>query len=402
MKRIAYFTGWYPGISNTFIRREIEALERLGVDVTRYSMRSPPEEVVDPSDVAERAKTSYMVESGLAKLLLCFATTMLRQPLATSKILLLAAKVGWHSDRGLALHFFYVVEAAMLARWCRRDAIEHLHVHFGTAPAAIAMFAKLLSDVPYSFTAHGSEEFLKASLLSLDLKLQNAVFAVCVSSYGRSQLMLSTPPDQWRKVALVHCGVDSSFLEAPAAKPPLSPRFVCVGRLCKEKAQLVLVAAAKRLRKAGISCEIVFVGDGDMRAQVEIAIRDADLQDQITITGSVSGDRVKAHIMEARALILPSFAENMPVSIMEAMALGRPVISTYVGGIAELVQPGVTGWLVPASDEVALAEAMREALAMSIERLSDMGKTARAHVLEHHDVVKEAKKLIGLFEGEAH
>jgi colanic acid/amylovoran biosynthesis glycosyltransferase len=398
MTRIAYFTSHYPAISHTFIRREIQALETLGFTVMRYASRNPPQELLDPEDMAEQRKTAYIINGSIVKLLACFLFTLLKQPISTLKIIGIAAKIGWHSDRGILRHFIYAVEATTLAYWCRRDGVKHLHAHFGTTPAAIAMLAHQLSRIPYSFTAHGPEEFDKASLLSLDKKLRQAAFAVCVSSFGRSQLMLHSRFDQWQKIALVRCGVDSRFLDAAIVSPPSSRRFVCVGRLSESKAQVVLVRAVSRLRQAGVLCEIVLVGDGRMRAQVEEAIRLAELEDQISITGWASGERVKAEIMAARALVLPSFSENLPVVIMEAMALGRPVISTYVAGIPELIQPGISGWLVPASDEVALAEAMQEALNAPVDRLAAMGEAARARVLENHDALKEAKKLKNLFE----
>jgi glycosyltransferase involved in cell wall biosynthesis len=206
-------------------------------------------------------------------------------------------------------------------------------------------------------------------------------------------------PEQWEKIALVRCGLDSTFLEAAPLPLPNVPRFVCVGRLGEHKAQLILIEAVDRLREMGIHCDVVLVGDGPMRSQIETAIRRAGLEDQITITGWVTGERVKAEISAARALILPSFSENMPVVIMEAMALGRPVISTYVAGIPELVEPAKTGWLVPAGDEVALAEAMHEALIAPVEQLAAMGTSGRARVIDRHDVVTEAAKLKSLFEG---
>ena len=135
-----------------------------------------------------------------------------------------------------------------------------------------------------------------------------------------------------------------------------------------------------------------------MRPQVEAAIRRAGLERQITITGWVPSARVKAEILAARALILPSFSENMPVVIMEAMALGRPVISTYIAGIPELVLPGKTGWLVSSSDDVALAHAMSEALRASTEQLAIMGAAGHAIIVDHFDVLKEAIKLKSLFE----
>ena len=205
-------------------------------------------------------------------------------------------------------------------------------------------------------------------------------------------------PGEWHKIEVVHCGIDSSFLEAPVQAPPPAPRFVCVARISSAKAQLILVRAVRLLQQTGTNCEVVLVGDGPMRSLVEEAVRNAQLERQITFIGWASGERVKSEILSARALVLPSFSENMPVVIMEAMALGRPVISTYIAGIPELIRPGVTGWLVPASDESALAEAMREALAVSGAELERMGAAGRLHVAAFHDNIKEATKIKTLFE----
>jgi colanic acid/amylovoran biosynthesis glycosyltransferase len=394
--RIAYFTNQYPAVSHTFIRREIHALEAHGVIIRRYAVRSAPHSLVDPIDVAEEELTRYIIKIGIRELIWCLITAA-RQPLSLLRTIGLAARLGWRSDRGVVRHLAYVLEAAVLANWCRLDRVQHIHAHFGTNPAAVAMFTSALSGTPYSFTVHGSEEFEKAPLLYLDEKLRRSAFAICVSSFGRSQLMRWSHPDLWNKIEVVHCGVDSTFLSAPIDPPPAVARFTCIGRLGEHKAQLFLVAAAKRLRDVGVTCQIVFVGDGPMRKLVEVAIRDAGLENHITITGWVSGDRVKAELIAARAMILPSFSENMPVVIMEAMALGRPVISTYIAGIPELVLPGKTGWLVPASDDVMLAEAMQEALNASQAQLETMGIRARELVINRHDVGKEADKLRMLF-----
>jgi len=396
--RIGYFTNQYPAVSHTFIRREMRALETLGVTIVRYALWTAPETLVDTEDKIEQQQTRYVLKAGVGEFVRCALAAIALQMPSTIRVTLLAAKIGWCSDRGILRHLAYVAEAIVLAHWCRRDRVEHIHAHFGTNSAAIAMLASQLSGISYSFTAHGSEEFEKAPLLSLDVKLRYAAFAIAVSSFGRSQLMRWSPPDQWAKVAVVHTGLDKRFFEVALSQPSSGPRLVCVGRLDEHKAQLVLIAAVRRLRDAGLNFEINLVGDGPFRLKVDEAIRKHDLTDQFSITGWVSGERVQAEIIAARALILPSFSENMPVVIMEALALGRPVISTYVAGIPELVQASKTGWLVPAGDEVALAEAMKEALTAPVERLAAMGAAGRAHVSEQHDALKEAAKLKQLFE----
>ena len=373
-------------------------MEALGVTVIRFALR-PGANLIDAEDKAEGKRTRFILEANVGEIIRCCISAMMTNPLAFFSALGQAFSMGRRSDRGILRHFAYAVEAAVLANWCLRDAVQHVHAHFGTNSAAIAMLASRMSGIPYSFTAHGSEEFEKAPLLSLDKKLQMAAFAVCVSSFGRSQLMRWSPLSYWQKIALVHCGLDSAYFNAPIVPLSSASRLVCVGRLGEHKAQILLVAAARRLHEEGIPCEIVLVGDGPMRTNIEEAIARAGLQEAVTITGWVSGERVKAEIEAARALVLPSFSENMPVVIMEAMQLGRPVISTYVAGIPELVKAGKTGWLVPAGDEAALTQAMREVLMAPTAQLAIMGAAGRRHIIEHHDALNEAKKLKSLLDG---
>ena len=396
--RIAYFTNRYPAVSHTFVRREIGAMEGLGVSVVRYALR-PGANLVDDQDIAEAKRTRFVLNANVSEFFRCCLIALLTQPLAVMSVIGRAIRIGWRSESGIWRHLAYVVEAAVLVNWWRRDGIQHVHAHFGTNPTAVAMLARQICGIPYSFTAHGPDEFEKAPLLSLDKKLDCAAFAVCVSSFGRSQLMRWTPPVLWPKISVVHCGLDKTFLERSVVPPPSNPRLVCVGRLDERKAQILLVAAARRLKQQGTLCQIVLIGDGEMRREIEEEIRRAGLQEAIIMSGWASGDRVIEEIDAARALVLPSFSENLPVVLMEAMARGRPVISTYVAGIPELVEPGKTGWLVPAGDEVALAEAMREVLAAPVAQLAAMGIAGRRHILDQHDIHKEAEKLKSLLEG---
>jgi len=396
--RIAYFINRYPAPYHTYIRREIRAMEALGVSTFRYALRSDGANSLDREDEIEEQLTEYLLSLGIANIARCCIATILLQPTESIKAFCDAIKIGFRSDRGILRHAMYLIEAMVLASWCRRDNIEHVHAHFGTNSAAIAMLAKRFTGIRYSFTLHGADEFEKAELLSLDVKLRNAAFAVCVCSFGRSQLMRRSHPDQWPKIKIVHCGVDRLFLDHPIRPPSDTPRLVCVGRFDTWKGQIVLVGAARRLRDAGIRCEIVLVGDGPFRQLIEDAIRGAGLEDIVTIIGLVSGLRVKEEILAARCLVLPSLYEGLPAVIMEAMALGRPVISTCVGGIPELVESGRTGRLVPPGDEIALYEAIRAALETPADQLAAMGAAGRLRVIERHDSIKEAAKLKKLFE----
>ncbi len=370
----------------------------MGVPTFRYALRQAEQDSGHPEDEVEARLTKHIVKAGVLQILWCFAFTLLTRPAASVLAIRETFKLGWRSDSGLFRHIIYLIESTVLASWCRRDLIQHLHVHFGTNSATVAMLARHFSGIPYSFTVHGPDEFETAELISLRAKIESAAFVVNVSSFGRSQLMRWSSPNQWKKLVVIHCGVDSLFLDGSTRRPSNNRRFVCVGRFDARKGQVLLVETVGRLRDAGINCEVVLIGDGPYRGYVEDAIRDANLQSVISIIGLASGERVKAELIDSRCLVLPSFSENLPVAIMEAMALGRPVISTYVAGIPELVEPGKTGWLVPAGDTIALAEAMRDAVEASIDQIATMGTAGRLRVIERHSSVKEAQKLRALFE----
>lgn len=396
---VAYLINQYPQVSHTFIRREIAALERQGVTVERLSVRGWDALLTDPQDRAERTKTRYVLQGGAGSLSIDVLQALLRRPVRVFRALRLALAMARQSERTWPVHLVYLAEACRVARWLAESGATHLHAHFGTNPAEVALLVHELTGIPYSFTVHGPEEFDKPAGLHLARKVSGASFVVAISSYGRSQLWRWIPSDQWPRIHVVHCALEEAFFASAGELAPTSaPRLVCVGRLCEQKGQLLLVEAAASLARAGVAFELVLAGDGEMRAEIERAIADRGLAGQVRITGWISSEQVRNELQAARALVLPSFAEGLPVVIMEAMALGRPVISTYIAGIPELVRNGVDGWLVPAGDLDATAAAMRACLEAPAERLHQMGAEAHARVRARHHVDVEAAKLKTLFE----
>ena len=394
---IAYFTNQYPKVSHSFIRREILALEAQGVQVHRFALRGWADAVADPADTQEQQRTRYVLRGGLGPLAVAALRVAASSPARFGQALWRALRVGWRADRPLPMHLVYLAEACQLLPWLHECGAEHVHAHFGTNSAEVAMLVHALGGPGYSFTVHGPEEFDKPQALHLAAKMQAARFVVAISSYGRSQLYRWLPVSQWHKVQVVHCGVDQAFHDVPAQPVPQAPRLVCVGRLCEQKGQLLLVQALALLKRRGVVCELVLAGDGEMRPQVEAEMARHGLQAQVRITGWIASDQVREELLAARALVLPSFAEGLPVVIMEAMALRRPVLSTYVAGIPELVQPGRTGWLFPAGDVAALAEEMEQCLCAPVAQLEAMGEAGRERVLARHDVDTESAKLLALF-----
>jgi len=395
---IAYLVNQYPKVSHSFIRREIAGVELCGITVKRFSIRSCGSELVDEVDKLELEKTKTLLkEIGKVGLLFALIYTAITRPVRFLSALWLMLQVGWHSERGLLRHFAYLAEACVLLRWFEDLGIAHVHSHFGTNSTTVAMLCHTLGGPPYSFTVHGPEEFDKALAIALTEKINRSAFVVAISSFGKSQLYRWCEHEQWSKIHIVHCGVDKLFLNQPHVPIPNQPRLVCVGRLSEQKGHLLLVEAANRLATEGLSFKLVFVGDGPLRPQIETLITQYGLQDHIEITGWASNSEVQQQILASRVLVLPSFAEGLPVVIMESLALSRPVLSTYVAGIPELVEPGTCGWLVPPGSVEALTAAMHTALQLPIEKLEQMGRVGAERVAKQHDAAVEASKLTALF-----
>lgn len=395
--RVAYFINQYPKVSHTFIRREIQALERQGFTIQRIALRGWDTDLVDAEDACERELTRYVLRGGIVPLMLAVAGVVVTRPVRAIKALLLALKMGKHADRPWPVHLIYFAEACRIVPWLSQFGASHIHAHFGSNSTEVVMLAKVLGGPSYSFTVHGTEEFDKPEFLKIGEKVRRAAFVVAVCSFGRSQLYRWADYADWPKLHVVHCGLEPAFHDVPAVSLPEFPRVLCIGRLSKEKGQLLLLDAMNHLACKGINFELVLAGDGEMRNELESLIVKHNLQGKVRITGWISSSQVREEILAARALVQPSFAEGLPVVLMEAMALRRPILTTFVGGIPELVRPGEEGWLFPAGDVEALVSALTEFLTTPAEVLQRMGDAAHQRVLERHSVDIEAEKLAKLF-----
>jgi colanic acid/amylovoran biosynthesis glycosyltransferase len=392
--RIAYLINHYPKVSHSFVRREILALERQGFVVQRIALRGWQDSLPDEEDRQEQQRTHYVLRQGLRGLVLPTIRALLRSPSRFFAVVALAIKMSRNSDRPLPYHLIYVAEATRILRWLADFRSLRLHAHFGTNSAEVAMFVRALGGPPYSFTVHGPDEFLRP--IGLEEKIRRSAFVVAISNFGRSQLFLRSRHVDWRKIKIVHCGLEESFHQfAPQTSGP--PRLICVGRLCEAKGQLLLIEAAALLAAKRVCFDLVLAGDGPMRQEIEELIQECGLGERVRVTGWISSSQVREEILAARALVLPSFAEGLPVVIMEAMALRRPVLSTYVAGIPELVRHGKEGWLFPAGAVRELAEAMEACLASSVDDLRRIGDAAQTRVLGRHSADTGAGKLAELF-----
>lgn len=391
---LAYLTSQYGRASDTFIRNEVQELRALGHVVHTFSVRRPEASQVVSDEVREeQRRTLYLLDRGALGLASALLHGLLTRPIATFRTLRRAWGVAAPGLGSRLRHLAYAAEALLLARELRSRRVEHLHNHLAEASAVVAMLAAPLAGIRFSLTVHGPYEFFRAEQWRLGEKIAASAFTCCISEFCRSQCMVFAPPSAWERLELVRCGVEKAFLAEPPTPVPDVARFVCVGRLCAEKGQLLLVDAAARLAPRWPELEITLVGDGPQRRAIEQRIAELGVARHVRIVGWQDGAAVRAELLRSRAFVLPTFAEGLPVVVMEALALHRPVITTWVAAIPELVVPGECGWLVPPGSVDALVAALEAALSQPVARLAEMGRCGAWRVAQRHDPAREAARL---------
>lgn len=388
---LAWLTGTYVLVSQTFIRREVMALREGGWDVRTFSIRrGGQEQLVGPDLESEAAGTFYVLEAASrpAVALRAHWEALRRTPGRWARMLGAALRTSSPGIVGRAYGFIYFHEAVVLAAELRRQGVVHLHNHFAAGSCTVARLAAPLAGITWSFTVHGPDDLLEPIRWRFDDKVREADFVACISSFACSQVMLHTPRSTWDKLHIVHCGIEPERYRRP--RRPVPDRLVFVGRLVAAKGVPVLLQALALARRAKPSLTIVLVGDGPDRAVLEAEARALGLGDAVSFLGYRNQEEVAELLAESTALVLPSFAEGVPVVLMEAMAAGLPVVTTRIAGIAELVEDGVSGRLVPPSDEEALARALLDVTGGDVVR---MGEAGRAEVTEHFNLRTEAARL---------
>jgi len=268
--------------------------------------------------------------------------------------------------------------------------LDYVHAHFGLAPATIAWLASALSSVrgrqlPFGFTIHGFHDFVDAAESRLELKARDAKQVFCVSDFTRSQLCCVTEPALWSRFVVARCGVDLSALEYRSPSPPDEvPTVIAVGRLSLEKGFDILVEALSILKREGTPQRLVLVGDGPLRGALEYAAEAAQVTDLVEFAGELTAEEVRARLASADLFCLPSFSEGLPISIMEAMAVGVPVVTTWIAGIPELAESEVTALTVPPARADLLADALRR-LASDRQLRLRLTEAARRRIEQQHD-----------------
>lgn len=396
---VAYLTSHYPAVSHTFILREVEALQDLGLDVVTYSIRRPPSDHLrGPAEVSAAENTFYVLEAA-KRLWPLFAAQarLFRQPKAYLSALTLAFQMRAPGLRALLYQMFYFVEATIIADDLDRRRICHLHNHFADVSANVAILAATLSGIRFSYTLHGPAELFAPEKWSLQTKTARAAFVACISNFARSQAMYFSDPADWPKLKIIHCGVIPETYARAAPPENDDTHFVYVGRLTAIKGVRVLLEAFAQALKQAPHLKLTIVGDGDDRKELEKIA--GPLGDRVVFTGYQSQAEVAATLGGADVFVLPSFAEGLPVVLMEALAAAVPVICTQVAGVSDLVEDGTHGFVVPPGDAETLADRM-VAISTDADARARMGAAGQAKVAEDFDARREAARLARLFGGD--
>lgn len=395
---IAYLTGEYPRATDTFIQREIMALRDQGMRVETCSIRTTgTEHHVGPEQQAEFKNTFYVLTAAKSplRLIRCHLKAITQAPGRYFSALRLALGTRPAGMKGLVYQLFYFAEAAVLADHLKRQNVRHLHNHIATATCTVAMLTSKISGIPFSFTIHGPDIFFEPKHWRIDAKIREARFVACISDFCRSQCMIFSDQSHWDKLEIIHCGIDPQKYQTQNTRSKLGPHLVFVGRLAGVKGVPVLLESLAELVQEIPELRVALIGDGPERADLERRARDLGLAEVVTFAGYRSQAEVALTLAEADMLVLPSFAEGVPVTLMEAMASGLPVLATRVGGISELVEDGISGFLVPPGNVEALTARLRNLL--TDQKLREcMGEAGRKKVSADFNQEIEANRLAQL------
>lgn len=396
MKKLAYFCSEYPALSHTFITREITILEAQGFQILPVSVNPTKNlEKMGPEDQRRAAETFTLKAVSKGKILGTLFTSALRLPSFLKALGFTVHLAVLNGPRDALKALGYFIQALLLARWGRKNNVTHVHVHFANPAATVALIATRLG-LSFSLSVHGPDEFYDVEKNNLQEKIKEAVFVRCIGYFCRSQLMRLSPLDQWKKFHIVRCGLHlEEFSPRPPVKAP-ARKILCVGRVCPSKGQAILLQAAQILKTKGRDFEVLFLGGGEDLEALKRRTEEDHLTDKVTFAGPVGHQRVKEELLKADLFVLPSFAEGIPVALMEAMAAGVPVVSTNITGIPELIEHGVDGFLTQASNAEQLAQVIDQVLTGAVD-LSPLIAQAQKKVAQWYNVDQNTQELGRIF-----
>lgn len=388
-RSLGYFTNVYPAPSHTTMRREIRALESLGWSVVRLAARPFNGPLPEPADVAEAKRTHYVAGS-ITRAFVALAQLTLTRPAQVVRALRAACRQGARARSGLWKHLMYLGEAAVLVR-CT-SGCGHVHANFTNA-TSIAILARLLGGPPTSLRIHGPEEFDHFSPEDWAWRAEHAHSLIAISDFAARQIRSRLDPSLHAKVKVVRCGVDDAVLRTVCLPAGSGKEIVCVARLEERKGHGVLLKAIHELHRRGHNVSLTLIGDGTLRTRLQEQAAQLGLTESVRFAGWASGAQTLDAMRAAALVVLPSYAEGLPIVLMEAMAIGKPVVATRIAGIPELVEDGRTGWTVEPGDSEALATAISAAFSLKPEDRRRMAADAQDKVRAAHTSVGTMRQL---------
>jgi glycosyltransferase involved in cell wall biosynthesis len=395
VNRVVYVLRAFPEPSETFIRDEIRALRGLGVPVSILA-----------GSKSKTPAADWTAEDGAATAVTFFTHRGLMRPARWARWVVNGCRLGIAAQRDLIRtapwRLFRISalqqRAAALASELPSDAAV-LHAHFANDAAVLARYISRLSGIPYRVTAHAYDIYQDPLLLVPNLREASRILTISEANRRYLADLLGGQPGSAPRIELVRCGIDLERFAYRDPRPPGTPaRLFCAARLVPKKGHAVLLEALARLRRDGLQAELTLAGDGPEERRLRARASQADLDGAVTFQGTIPHDEVRAGMLRAEAVVLASRVaadgdrDGIPVALMEAMALGVPVVSTAVSGIPELVTDGA-GRLVPADAPEALAEAIRATLAAPQASRVSQARAGRARVEAEFDLRRNAGRL---------
>lgn len=392
---VGYVVRKFPVLSETFVLNEILALEAMGMNVQIFSLAPTRDPRFHEGVCRLKADVHYVPGPSEARTLMRYARRQAaRSPSRYRRQLLKVVASG----RPALLWRF--LQASWVADRARRTGVKHLHAHFANRSATVAHQASRLLGIPFSFTAHAFDIYRDADHDVIARKMADARFTATVSDYN-VQFLKSLANGRHARVELVRNGIDMSLFSPPAQAPDGPFRILTVARLVEKKGIPILVEACRILHQRGLDFRCDIVGKGALRATLDRMIREWGLTERVRLVGPLPQQEILRHYHGAHLVVLPCIVgqdgnrDGLPVSIVEALACGVPVISTPVTGIPEAVHDGVNGLIVPEGDTVKLADAI-ERLMRDPDLLASLRSAARPSVRDSFDQENTAARLYQL------
>ncbi len=384
---IAYLVSEFPAISHTFILYELEELKKI-YKIYTISVNQPKNlEIMDEIEGEYYKNTFYIKKTIRDNIINIFFIIFIKYFFIGQKILINSFKLHYlRGPKSLKKALGYFLESLCLLDYLNKNNINHVHVHFGNNSANLML---LLKDIyPFSLSIHGPEIFYNTREWLLEEKFEEARFIRAISYFCQSQIMRFLHVNLWEKIHIVHCGVDA---EVFIAENNYHEKLILsVGRLCRSKGQMFLIKVLEEIKKDFLC---YFIGYGEDYDYIDEYLREKNINN-IKLLGPQPRSVTFEWLKKAKVFLLPSFAEGVPVSLMEGMSMGKVVVSTKINGVEELIDNGINGYVVSPTDKERLKEIIEEILDYDKKEIRE---NSRKKIVEHFNIKKEVVKLVEVF-----